>query len=117
MSVPTIGCSWIQARSSSVRAPGLVEDVVGDADLAHVVEVGALGQGAQGRRPQPQPQADADRQLGHARRVPVGVGVARLDRADEGPQGLGVAAAKPASREDVIVPPGQMPGPADLQRQ
>jgi hypothetical protein len=46
MSVPTIGCSWIQARSSSVRAPGLVEDVVGDADLAHVVEVGALGQGA-----------------------------------------------------------------------
>ena len=128
----------------------LVEHVVGDADLADVMEVGTLGQGAQGRRPQPQPQADADRQLGHPRRVAVGVGVAGLDGADQGPQGLGVAAAdvghrvagehslehvlegaaapvagdhgedgggEPGQQEGVVVPPGEVPGPADLKRQ
>jgi hypothetical protein len=68
---------------------GLVQHVVGDADLADVVQVRPLGQGAQGRRP----QADADRQLGHPGRVPVGVGVTRLDRGDQRPQGLGVATA------------------------
>jgi hypothetical protein len=37
--------------------------------------------------------AEVDGQLGHPGRVAVGVAVAGLDGADQGPQGLGVAAA------------------------
>jgi hypothetical protein len=51
--------------------------MVGDADFAHVVQVGALGQRPQACRPQPQPQADranrdlpvSGRMLGISRRI------------------------------------------------
>jgi hypothetical protein len=47
----------------------LVQDVVGDPDLADVVQVGALGQAPQGGGPQPEALAEVDRQLGHPGRT------------------------------------------------
>jgi len=77
--------------------------VVGDADLADVVQVGPLGQGPQRGGPQPQPQAEVDRQLRHPSRVAVGVGIARLDRADQGPQRLRIAPADMGHRVALAV--------------
>jgi hypothetical protein len=71
----------------------LVQDMVGDAHFADVVQVGAFGEAPEGGRAQAEALAEVDRQLGHPGRMAVGVGVAGLDGADQGSQGLGVAAA------------------------
>ena len=79
------------AALGRVERARLVQDLVGDPDLAEVVQVGAAGDDPEAVGRQAHAGSQLDRDLGRALAVAVGVGVLHLHGLDEGPQRLGVA--------------------------
>ena len=91
MRSPIAGCERISSHSSSVSGVGLVEDVVGDPDLADVVEQGHDLDLVDLLETQAEPGRDGDREVLDDVRVRAGVpvtgGERHRERADDGAVG------------------------------
>ena len=83
MRAPIAVCSSIRSRSAGGQRAGLAEDLAGDADLADVVQQGAVAEAVQLGAADAHPLADRDGQVGDLVGVVGGVGVLQLDRVGE----------------------------------
>ena len=83
MRAPIAVCSSIRSRSAAAERAGLAQQLAGDADLADVVQQGAVAEPVELGAADPQPLADRDREVGDLVGVVGGVGVLQLDRVGE----------------------------------
>src|SRR6185369_6153260 len=91
---------------------GLVEDLLGDADLADVVEHGAIAQDAQLLLVEPEPAAHQHGEMGHPLHVAFRGGIFGFDRRRQGGDGaieiaLELALLRPYAVEKAAVLPRQ----------